>query len=59
MNAETKQKQTQTRKTKLWSPKKGGKPIRGIGLTDTNYYTENRYATGIYCIGQGTITSVL
>ena len=33
MNAQTKQNQTQTRKTKLCSPKKGSKQIRGIGLT--------------------------
>ena len=33
MNAQTKQNQTQTRKTKLCSPRKGSEQIRGRGLT--------------------------
>ena len=64
MNLYTKQKQTH-RPTKQTYGKQKGKgggeagQIRGMGLTDTNNYALNTYATRIYHITQGTIFNIL
>ena len=33
--------------------------MRNLGLTETHYYTQNRYTTRTYCAAQGTIFNII